>query len=60
MPEENYWLLIGQAGNIVAPPNERNRVLVKFERQVSSFGLHCHNDVSNSLLILQTDLENLE
>jgi len=56
-PEENYWLLIGQAGEVIAPINERSRVLVKFERSVSSFGLYCHNEVENSLFILESDLE---
>lgn len=55
-PDENYWLLIGETGAIVAPANERGRVLVRFDRPVVSFGLHCHNAVPNTLLILQSDL----
>lgn len=56
-PDENYWLLIGQAGEIIAPANQQHRVLVRFEKLVSSFGLHCHNEIPNSLLILEADLE---
>lgn len=56
-PDENYWLLIGQTGEIIAPANEHHRVQVRFEKLISSFGLHCHNEIPNSLLILETDLE---
>ena len=56
IPEENYWLLIGQVGEVIAPINERSRVLVKFDRPVSAFGLYCHNEVENSLFILESDL----
>lgn len=56
-PSENYWALIGATGTIVKPKNERGRVLVKFDNDVCSFGLHCHNEIPNSLLILPTDLE---
>lgn len=56
-PSENYWALIGSTGTIVKPKNKRGRVLVKFDNDVSSLGLHCHNEILNSLLILPTDLE---
>jgi hypothetical protein len=59
-PQENYWLLIGQCGEIVARAHDRKRALVKFENNVSSFGLHCHNEVPNCLLILEADLEPME
>lgn len=56
-PSENYWLLIGETGTIVKSENSRFRVLVQFDNSVESKGLHCHNQVSNSLLILTSDLE---
>jgi hypothetical protein len=56
-PQENYWLLIGEPAEVVAPVNERHRVLVKFDKPVASFGLHCHNAIHNSLFVLETDLE---
>ena len=59
-PQENYWSLIGWVGEIVVPSNETHRVLVKFEEPVSLAGLHCHNEVENSLFILESDLEHLK
>ncbi len=56
-PEENYWLLIGHHGEIVAPKNARGRVLVKFDVPVKSLGLECHNEIENSLYLLEFDLE---
>jgi hypothetical protein len=29
-PEENYWMLIGQAAEVVAPKSEQQRVLLRF------------------------------
>ena len=55
-PEENYWALIGQTGKVVAPKNKKQRLLVKFDVSVTSFGLHCHNEIDNSLFILESDL----
>lgn len=54
---ENYWKLIGCIGKIVKEPNERSRVLVKFEKDVQLFGLECHNEFENSLWILESDLK---
>ena len=54
---ENYWLLIGHTGIILKPENKRHRALVKFNTSVEELGLHCHNEVENSLLILTSDLE---
>ena len=56
-PSENYWVLIGKTGTIVKPENDRSRVLMQFDEQIGGFGLHCHNDIPNSLLILTSDLE---
>lgn len=56
---ENYWLLIGEAGEVIAPANEGLRVLVRFDRPVAALGLACHNAVPDSLLILASDLEPL-
>lgn len=61
-PPENYWLLFGQEAEIVALSTGRahaGRVLVKFVVSVSELGLHCHNEIPNSLWILQTDLASL-
>lgn len=58
-PPENYWLLCGQEAEIVALPTGRafaGRVLVKFAVSVSDLGLHCHNEIPNSLWIHETDL----
>jgi len=56
-PQENYWLLIGRKGKIVKEMNSRSRVLVQFNESVSELGLHCHNEVPNSLYILLSDIE---
>ena len=56
-PSENYWALIGETGIIKKPENDRFRVLVQFDNPVESKGLHCHNEIENSLLILTSDLE---
>jgi hypothetical protein len=58
-PSEDYWSLIGEAGTIKQSENDRGRVLVQFDISVESKGLHCHNEVKNSLLILTTDLEEI-
>jgi hypothetical protein len=58
-PSENYWALIGSTGTVIKSKNERGRVLVKFDIDISSLGLHCHNVIPNSLLILPADLEAL-
>lgn len=56
-PAENYWLLIGKTGKVVKSENSNSRVLVQFEENVRDLGLHCHNEITNSLLILTDDLE---
>jgi hypothetical protein len=56
-PDENYWALIGEIGTIIEVKNARNRVLVKFDVSVVDRGLQCHNQIPNSLLILESDLE---
>ena len=56
-PSENYWLLIGMSGTIIEPVNNCSRVLVRFDNSIQSMGLHCHNEVENSLLIFESDLE---
>ncbi len=57
---ENYWALIGITGIIKKPINNQSRVLVQFDNSVESLGLHCHNEIENSLLILTSDLEVLD
>jgi hypothetical protein len=59
-PEENYWLLIEQPGTAIEPKNERSRILVRFDVSVESLGLHCHNPIENTLLILEADLQFVE
>lgn len=63
---ENYWKLIGHEGIIIKDPCEdtlfasftkEKRLCVKFKVDLSSLGLINHNNVSNSLWILKTDLE---
>jgi hypothetical protein len=56
-PSENYWSLVGATGVISKPENSRGRVLVTFNVDVRSLGLHCHNETPNSLLILTSDLK---
>lgn len=55
-PEENYWLLIGSKA-VVSESNNSERVLIRFERELSSLGLANHNDSPNSLWILISDLK---
>ena len=59
LPNENYWKLIGCLGKIVKGPNAKSRFLVQFEKDVLSLGLECHNDINNSLWILESDLEGI-
>jgi hypothetical protein len=56
-PNENYWLLIGETGTIIKQESNNLRVLVQFDNSVILKGLHCHNKVKNSLLILASDLK---
>jgi hypothetical protein len=65
LPSENYWKIIGCIGKIIQDPNEENeyasfseapRLLIKFKENIISFGLECHNNVENSLWILESDL----
>jgi hypothetical protein len=55
-PEENYWLLIGSKA-VVEIANNTDRVLLKFERDLSGLGLANHNEMPNSLWILISDLK---
>jgi hypothetical protein len=59
-PQENYWLLIGKTGRVVAQKNERQRLLIRFDVSICSMGLHCHNPTENTLLILESDLKFLD
>jgi len=54
---ENYWMLIGEEGEVIEPPNERGRVCVRFDKSMAGLGLHSHNVVPDSLFILASDLE---
>ena len=55
-PSENYWSLINLTGTVVKDVNSRGRVTVTFDANVGSKGLHCHNEIPNSLHILPSDL----
>lgn len=63
--KENYWKLIDKKGQIIQDPSQKNiyadfsnhpRVLVKFDDDIKSLNLHCHNSIANSLWILEDDL----
>ena len=63
--EENYWILIGKVGSIIQSPVEEGlyasfskdkRLLVRFDDDLSKLGLSCHNEIENSLWILEEDL----
>jgi len=62
---ENYWKLIGESGTLVNFahelnfPNE-NRVLIRFDVDLNSEGLECHNDKPNTLWILCSDLRAID
>lgn len=64
--QENFWKLIDETGVVVQDPEEetiyasfskQKRVLVQFDCGMKNFNLICHNNVENSLWILETDLE---
>ena len=63
-PGNNYWVLIGESGVVVddAPrahpafPDKEGRILVQFDKDIRERGLHCHNEIPNSLWIFATDL----
>lgn len=59
-PQENYWRLIGAHAGVLAPADERGRVLVRFDVSVVDLGLACHNPVPNSLYVLTGDLRSLD
>jgi len=54
--EDNYWLLIGSKA-IVGLANNSDRVLVKFERDLSGLGLKSDSDLANSVWVLISDLK---
>jgi hypothetical protein len=55
-PEENVWQLIGSKA-VVEVANDTDRVLLKFECDLSTLGLNHPNEQSNSLWILISDLK---
>jgi hypothetical protein len=54
--EENYWQLIGSKA-VVEAVNNTDRVLIKFERDLSGLGLINPNEQQNSLWVLVGDLK---
>jgi hypothetical protein len=59
LESENYWKLIGQKGHVLVKHGKLNneRVLVKFDKDLYGFGLINHNEVENTLWILESDLQ---
>ena len=63
--DEDYWKLIGSAGQILSEEVKQNpnfpklgtQVLVRFEKDPVEMGLACHNDIPNSLWIFVSDLK---
>jgi hypothetical protein len=64
--KENYWKLIGEVGTIQQDSHEssihasfstKQRVLVKFDKDLTIDDLIAHNNIDNSLWILVSDLE---
>ena len=59
---ENYWKLVGRTGIIIDGGrdkeffNKTGRVCVKFDESVQEMNLECHNEIENSLWILESDL----
>ncbi len=59
-PQENYWKLIGKKGKVVEWKTSQSRALVQFDAPLRNYGLHCHNEFPNSLLIQLSDVEIVE
>ena len=57
---ENYWKLIGKNGVVMSAITPTgisdNRVLIKFEEDIRTIGLACHNSTENALWIKREDL----
>jgi hypothetical protein len=53
---ENYWKLIGQTGTVEDVLLGAVKVLVKFDVDIASWGLSCHNPIPNTLRIEISDL----
>lgn len=58
---ENYWILIGEKGQVIERENQDfpNRVLVLFDTNLDKLKLENHNPIKNTLWILESDLEYL-
>jgi hypothetical protein len=64
--QEDYWKLIGETGIVCQDPEQKSiyanfskkpRILVKFDTDITGYGLAAHNNINNSLWILVDDLE---
>jgi hypothetical protein len=64
--QDDYSKLIGEMGIFCQDPEQKSiyanfskkpRVLVKFDTDVTGYGLTAHNNIKNSLWILVDDLE---
>lgn len=53
---ENYWKLIGTTGIVEELSLTPSRILIRFDVDVVSYGLYCHNPIPNALLIEPSDV----
>jgi predicted nuclease of restriction endonuclease-like RecB superfamily len=67
--KENYWKLVGECGlveqdqqqnSIYANFSEQERVLVKFDKDLKIADLIAHNNITNALWVLVSDLAIIE
>jgi hypothetical protein len=56
-PQNNYWKLIGEKGEVIEDEIYNERVLVLFDTNLDTFAVANHNPIANSLWILPADLE---
>jgi len=66
--DTDFWKLIGLEGVIISKSlkshpafrDKGKRALVRFDQNIDELGLVSHNEVSNSLWIFVTDLEQIK
>ena len=62
---ENYWKLIGICGVVIqkrdkphpAYPDKGLQYLIQFNADIQEFNLTIHNEIKNSILFFESDLE---
>jgi hypothetical protein len=65
---ENYWKLIGLTGKVASDEkkvhpafkDKGERVIVEFDEDIKSYGLHSHNEIPNTIWLFVSDLEELD